>query len=125
MALPEDSRPPLFKERAGRIHELYELLHLVTKDDISFIQLLTVRKGTKLVARTIPFLAKVKSSSSIVKSLALLPMLNALTPYHMVFRQGTCKYMGFDHSTVFRMQPPFICMTQVSYLLCRLLIFMT
>ena len=62
MALPEPARPPLYHERALRVHELYELLHLEARDDISFAQLLTVRKGTKLVARTVPFLGKVSTT---------------------------------------------------------------
>lgn len=62
LALPEDARPVLFKERAQKIQDLYGRLYLDSKDDITLAQLLMVRKGAKLVARTVPFLAMVSHS---------------------------------------------------------------
>ena len=59
LALPEDVRPPLFQARAEKIQELFTRLHLEDDHNVTFIQLVTVRKGTKLVARTLPFLNKV------------------------------------------------------------------
>ncbi|XP_041354730.1 protein PAT1 homolog 1-like isoform X2 [Gigantopelta aegis] len=61
LALPEDSRIPLLEERQDKINLLYSSLSM--QDYIeTFIQIMSVRKGRKLLSRVLPYLSKAQAA---------------------------------------------------------------
>lgn len=59
LALPEESRIPLFLERHEKIGQLYQ--YFTSDESIEqHTQILGVRKGRKLLARVLPLFSKVQ-----------------------------------------------------------------
>ncbi|KAL3882475.1 hypothetical protein ACJMK2_028812 [Sinanodonta woodiana] len=60
LALPEESRMPLFEARSQKISQLF--LYLICDGNPeNFLQIISVRKGRYLLARSLPLLEKVQS----------------------------------------------------------------
>ncbi|ESO84868.1 hypothetical protein LOTGIDRAFT_168358 [Lottia gigantea] len=74
LALTEESRKPLYENRSEKINELFNyVVNIETPDN--FQQILSVRKGRKLVARLLPLLSSDQSEVLVSLIISHLPIL--------------------------------------------------
>ena len=59
LALPEEARPQVLVERQRKIECLLERLKCEESQDNSFLKLITLRKGIKLLSRSLPLFSRV------------------------------------------------------------------
>ncbi|XP_013413910.1 protein PAT1 homolog 1 [Lingula anatina] len=91
LALPDEASKPLLQERRSKIGELYTKLHV---DDDRFTHLMIIRKGKKLVARSMTLFDKEQNQSivsAVIQHLA-----------HLIKKDQTDKVLHHLHDPVHR-----------------------